>query len=232
MDTVTFVTGATKGLGRETVRRLAGLGHTVLLGARAPQQGQRVAAAHGAALVRIDVTDDASVAAAADQVRDRHGRLDVLVNNAGVVGPTGPLEEVTAAEVLATLEVNVLGVVRCTRAFLPLLRAAANPRIVNVSSGTGRITWQVENGFPQDVAPPVYSTSKAALTLLTLQYARSLPDVKVNAAWPGYTATDLNEGRGTQTVTEGTDAIVALATLGPDGPTGVMRGRAGVTDPW
>ena len=232
VDTVTFVTGANKGLGRETVRRLVGLGHTVLLGARDPERGRPVANELGAEYIRIDVTDDASVSAAANHVHNRYGRLDVLVNNAGIVGPTGPLEDTTAAEVLATLDVNLLGVVRCTQAFLPLLRAATHPRIVNVSSGTGRITWQIENGFPQDLAPPIYSTSKAALTLLTLEYARSLPDIKINAAWPGYTATDLNGGRGTQTLTEGTDAIIALATIGPDGPTGVMQGRAGITDPW
>ena len=231
-QTITLVTGANKGLGLETVRRLRDAGHTVLLSARDVDRGKRAADELGVEFVPIDVTDDASVDAAADHVRGRHGRLDVLVNNAGVVGPRGPLEETTAAEVLATLDTNLLGVVRVTHAFLPLLRAAANPRIVNVSSGTGRLTWQHESGWPQEKAPPVYSTSKAALTMLTLQYAHALPDIRVNAAFPGYTATDLNDHAGTQTVTEGTDVIVRLATLPPDGPTGTAQLREGVITPW
>jgi len=155
-----------------------------------------------------------------------------LVNNAGIVGPRHPLPDITASEVLTTLDTNLLGVVRLTQAFLPLLRAAENPRIVNVSSGTGRLTWQHETGWPQEQAPPIYSMSKAALTMLTLQYAHALPDILINAAWPGYTATDLNNHQGTQTVTEGTDAIVRLATLPPNGPTGTFQGRDGVTTPW
>ena len=133
---------------------------------------------------------------------------------------------------LATLDTTLRGVVRLTHAVLPLLRAAENPRIVNVSSGTGRLTWQHESGWPQEKAPPVYSTSKAALTMLTLQYAHALPGILVNAAFPGYTATALNDHQGTQTVTEGTDVIVRLATLPPGGPTGTAQLREGVTTPW
>jgi NAD(P)-dependent dehydrogenase (short-subunit alcohol dehydrogenase family) len=230
-STITLISGANKGLGRETARRLVEAGHTVLLGARDVERGERAADALGAEFVALDVADDASVGAAADHVRARYGRLDVLVNNAGVVGPRGPLADTTAAEVLATLDTNLLGVVRLTHAFLPLLRAAANPRIVNVSSGTGRLTWQRENGWPQEKAPPVYSTSKAALTMLTLHYAQALPGILVNVAFPGYTATDLNDHQGVQTVTEGTDVIVHLATLPPDGPTGTAQLREGVTAP-
>jgi NAD(P)-dependent dehydrogenase (short-subunit alcohol dehydrogenase family) len=230
--TITLISGANKGLGRETARRLADAGHTVLLAARDLEQGKRAADEIGAEFVPLDVTDDVSVAAAAEHVRTVHGRLDVLVNNAGVVGPRRPLADVTAAEVLATLDTNLLGVVRLTHAFLPFLRAAANPRIVNVSSGTGRLTWQHESGWPQQKAPPIYSTSKAALTMLTLQYAHALPGILVNAAFPGYTATALNDHQGTQTVTEGTDVIVRLATLPPDGPTGTAQLREGVTTPW
>jgi len=231
-QTITLVTGANKGLGLETVRRLRDAGHTVLLSARDVDRGKRAADGLGVEFVPIDVTDDASVEAAADHVRTVHGRLDVLVNNAGVVGPRRPLADVTAAEVLATLDTNLLGVVRLTHAFLPLLRAAEHPRIVNVSSGTGRLTWQHESGWPQEKAPPVYSTSKAALTMLTLQYAHALPGILVNAAFPGYTATALNDHQGTQTVTEGTDVIVRLATLPPGGPTGTAQLREGVTTPW
>jgi NAD(P)-dependent dehydrogenase (short-subunit alcohol dehydrogenase family) len=230
--TITLVTGANKGLGYETARRLLAAGHTVLASARNAKRGQRAAEELGATFLPIDVTDDASVTAAAEQVRERYGRLDVLINNAGIVGPRQPLPEIATAEVGATLETNLVGVVRVTHAFLPLLRAAEHPRIVNVSSGTGRISWQHENGWPQHTAPPIYATSKAALTMLTLQYAHALPAILVNAAWPGYTATDLNEHQGRQTLTEGTDAIVHLATLPRDGPTATFQGRDGATAPW
>ena len=230
--TITLITGANKGLGREAARQLVELGQTVVLSARDSDRGRRAAADVGAWFVPLDVTDDASVRAAAESVRELHGRLDVLVNNAGVVGARGPLPELAADEMSATLQTNLLGVVRVTRAFLPLLRTSPNPRIVNVSSGTGRLTWQIERGWPQEVAPPVYSVSKAALTMLTLEYARSLPAFRVNAAWPGYTATDLNDHQGAQTVAQGAEPIVALATLPPDGPTGTCRERGGAVDPW
>lgn len=230
--TITLITGANKGLGYETARQLLGVGHTVFAGARDTERGQRAAGQLGATFISLDVTDEASVAAAADKVRERHGRLDVLVNNAGIVGPHRALPDLTASDVLTTLDVNLLGVVRVTHAFLPLLRASEHPRIVNVSSGTGRLTWQEEAGWPQDNAPPIYSTSKAALTMLTLQYAHALPDIQVNAAWPGYTATDLNDHQGTQTLSEGAEPIVRLATLPPDGPTGTFQGRDGPTTPW
>ena len=232
MPDVVLITGAAAGLGRETARRLREAGHTVIVTARDPAAGKAVADELDAEFGPLDVTDEASVTTAAATVGARFGHLDVLVNNAGVVGPRDPLPEITAEQVLATLDANVLGVVRVTRAFLPLLRAAEQPRIVNVSSGTGRLTWQQANGWPQEKAPPIYSMSKAAVTMLTLQYAQSLPGIQVNAAWPGYTATALNDHQGTQTVTEGTDAIVALATLPPDGPTGTMRNRDGAVDPW
>jgi NAD(P)-dependent dehydrogenase (short-subunit alcohol dehydrogenase family) len=232
LTTITLITGANKGLGYETARRLLQAGHTVLLGARDATRGRRAADELGGAFIPLDVTDDTSVASAANEVRRRYGHLDVLINNAGIVGPRRALPDLTAADMSPALDTNVLGVVRVTHAFLPLLRDAGNPRIVNVSSGTGRLTWQIAAGWPQEKAPPVYSMSKAALTMLTLHYAHALPQIRVNAAWPGYTATDLNDGQGTQTVTEGTDAIVRLATLPADGPTGTVQGQDGVVDPW
>ncbi len=230
--TITLITGANKGLGYETARRLLEAGHTVLIGARDAERGQRAAHQLSATFIPLDVTNDASVTAAADQVGERYGRLDVLINNAGVVGPRRPLPDLTASDVLPALDTNVVGVVRVTHAVLPLLAASEHPRIVNVSSGTGRLTWQHEAGWPQEQAPPIYCTSKAALTMLTLQYAHALPGILINAAWPGYTATDLNDHQGTQTLTEGTDAIVHLATLPPGGPTGTFQGRDGPTTPW
>ncbi len=229
--TTTFITGANKSLGFETARRLVDAGHTVLLGARDPERGRAAAASIGARFVRIDVTDDASVRAAAADVTAHEGSIDVLVNNAGVLGKVGPVDEYTAADVSAVLDVNVVGIVRVTHAFLPLLRTSSNPVIVNVSSGMGSF------GMTQDPARvesqyalPLYSASKAAVTMLTTQYARELKGVKVNAADPGQTATDFTGGLG-HTVTEGADSIVALATIGPDGPTGQFIDRTGNL-PW
>ncbi|MFC5216325.1 SDR family NAD(P)-dependent oxidoreductase [Streptomyces coerulescens] len=230
--TTTFITGANKSLGHETARRLIEAGHTVLVGARDPQRGQRAADALGARFVQIDVTDDASVAAAAADIAAREGGIDVLINNAGVFGTHSPADRITAADAGEVFDVNVVGIVRVTHAFLPLLRKSASPVIVNVSSGMGSFaaTHDAERVESRNLAP-LYTASKAAVTMLTTQYAKSLPDVKVNAADPGYTATDFNGHSGPQTVTEGTDAIVELATMGPDGPTGTFRDRHGEM-PW
>ncbi|MFF9259473.1 SDR family NAD(P)-dependent oxidoreductase [Streptomyces longwoodensis] len=229
--TTTFITGANKSLGHETARRLVEAGHTVLLGARDRERGLAAAASLGARFVQIDVTDDASVRAAAADVAAHEGVVDVLVNNAGVLGRVGPVEEYTAADMSAVLDVNVVGIVRVTHAFLPLLRRSPHPVIVNVSSGMGSF------GMTQDPARvesqyalPLYSASKAAVTMLTTQYARELKDVKVNAADPGQTATDFTGGLG-HSVADGADPVVALATIGPDGPTGRFIGRSG-TLPW
>ncbi|GHG88308.1 SDR family NAD(P)-dependent oxidoreductase [Streptomyces lanatus] len=227
--TTTFITGANKSLGYETARRLIEAGHTVLIGARDPERGQAAADALGARFVQIDVTDDASVAAAAADITASEGGIDVLINNAGVFGPHLPAEQLTAADASAVFEVNVVGIVRVTRAFLPLLRKSAHPVIVNVSSGMGSFAATHDAGRIESVnLAPLYTASKAAVSMLTTQYAKSWPDVKVNAADPGYTATDFNGHSGPQTVTEGTDAIVELATIGTDGPTGTFRDRHGV----
>ncbi|WP_030440288.1 SDR family NAD(P)-dependent oxidoreductase [Actinoplanes subtropicus] len=226
--TTTLITGANRSLGYETARRLLEAGHTVLVGARDPERGRAAADALGARFVEIDVTDDASVAAAAADVAAREGHLDVLINNAGVLGPHGPADEITAADASAVFEVNVVGIVRVTHAFLPLLRKSAGPVIVNVSSGMGSFAATHDAGRVESrPIAPLYTASKAAVTMLTTQYAKAWPDVRVNAADPGYTATDFNGHSGPQTVTEGTDAIVELATIGPDGPTGTFRDRHG-----
>ncbi|MEU5390075.1 SDR family NAD(P)-dependent oxidoreductase [Streptomyces tibetensis] len=226
--TTTFITGANKSLGYETARRLIEAGHTVIVGARDPQRGQEAADALGARFVQIEVTDDASVAAAADDIGAREGGIDVLINNAGVFGTHHPADQITAADAREVFEVNVVGTVRVTHAFLPLLRKSASPVIVNVSSGMGSfaLTHDAERAEGRAIAP-LYTASKAAVTMLTTQYAKSWPDVKVNAADPGYTATDFNGHSGPQTVTEGTDVIVELATIGADGPTGTFRDRLG-----
>ncbi|MET0233697.1 MAG: SDR family NAD(P)-dependent oxidoreductase [Kibdelosporangium sp.] len=226
--TITFITGANKGLGHETARRLVELGHTVLLGARDPELGVAAATALGARFVPIDVTDDASVAAAAANVAEHEGSIDVLVNNAGIHGPAGDPTTLTGADTLSVLDVNIAGVVRTTTAFLPLLRRSADPVIINVSSGMGSLAYTHDPARPEStVVAPLYTASKAALTMLTTQYAKALVDIRVNAADPGYTATDLNGHTGPQTVTEGTDAIVRLATEKPGAGSGRFVSRTG-----
>lgn len=226
--TITVITGGNKGLGYEAGRRLIELGHTVYLGARDEQRGRNAAHALGAQFVQLDVTDDASVAAAAAEVGSREGHVDVLINNAGVTDPMLPPEDVTASAMHAVYDVNVFGIVRVTHAFLPMLRAAPSPVIVNVSSGLGSFGVVTNpDRFESGFATVVYGSSKAAVGMLTVQYAKALPDFRINVVDPGYTATDINGNSGHQTVTEGTDAIVRLATIGPDGPTGTFSDRHG-----
>ncbi|GJG85923.1 short-chain dehydrogenase [Gemmatimonadetes bacterium T265] len=225
---ITFITGANKGLGYETTRRLLALGHTVLLGARDPERGRAAADRLGARFVPIDVGDDASVARAAADIEAHEGRVDVLINNAGIVGAYGPAESLTGPQAAEVFNVNVAGIVRVTHAFLPLLRRSEHPAIVNVSSGMGSFDRTHDpDRVESTVVAPLYTATKAAVTMLTTQYARALPGIRVNVADPGYTATDLNGHRGHQTVEEGTDAIIALATEGPEAGTGRFVDRFG-----
>ncbi|MFI7606373.1 SDR family NAD(P)-dependent oxidoreductase [Micromonospora sp. NPDC049366] len=223
--TTTLITGANKGLGFETARRLVAAGHTVYLGSRDAERGRRAAERLGARLLLLDVTDDASVRASAKAV-EADGGLDVLINNAGIEGRTPDGGVVGAAEVTAEsmrplFETNVLGVVRVTHAFLPLLRRSAAPVVVNVSSGLASLTRVTAEGTPSYAYPGVaYPASKAALNMVTVQYAKAFPDIRINAVEPGYTATDLNMRTGTQTVEQGAEIIVRMAQIGPDGPTG------------
>ncbi len=226
--TITFITGANKSLGFETARRLQGLGHTVLIGARDAERGRAAADTLGARFVQIDVTDDDSVAAAVSDVKAHEGHLDVLINNAGIPGRRAPVPELTAQDALLVFDTNVVSIVRVTNAFLPLLHLSASPIVVNVSSGMGSFAaTQDPNRVESQVVAPLYSASKAAVTMLSTIYAKALPELRINVADPGFTGTDFNNHRGTQTVEEGTDAIVALATLGPDGPTGTFQDRNG-----
>lgn len=203
-------------------------GHTVIVGARDPQRGQAAADALGARFVQIDVTDDASVTAAVADVGAREGGIDVLINNAGVFGTHNAADQITAADAGAVFESMSWGSSASRTRSCPSCGSPPNPVIVNVSSGLGSFaaTHDPERVEGRVVAP-LYTASKAAVTMLTTQYAKSWPDVKVNAADPGYTATDFNGHSGPQTVTEGTDAIVELATIEADGPTGTFRDRHG-----
>ncbi|SEQ95480.1 NADP-dependent 3-hydroxy acid dehydrogenase YdfG [Lentzea xinjiangensis] len=234
--TTTLITGANKGLGFETARRLIAAGHTVYLGSRDGERGHRAAERLGARLVLLDVTDDASVEAAAAAVA-ADGGLDVLVNNAGVEGRTDAGEVLGAADTTAGLmqtlfDTNVFGLVRVTRAFLPLLQRSAAPVVVNVSSGLASISRVSTPGTPAHAYPGLaYPASKAAVNMITVQYAKAFAGIRINAVEPGFTKTDLNGNTGTQTVEEGAEIIVRMARIGPDGPTGGYFDAAGAL-PW
>jgi NAD(P)-dependent dehydrogenase (short-subunit alcohol dehydrogenase family) len=222
-----LITGANKSLGYETARALIAAGHEVWVGARDPGRGEAAAEALGGRFVQIDVTDDDSVAAAVETVRAAGG-LDVLVNNAGIVGPKKSLAETSADDVRETYETNVFGVVRVTQAFVPLLEASDAPVIVNVSSGMGSLDRTTD---PERVESTIvnltYSGSKAALNMITSQYAKAYPGMRINAVDPGYTATDFNGHSGPQTVEEGAEIIIRAAQFGPDAPTGAYLDREG-----
>jgi NAD(P)-dependent dehydrogenase (short-subunit alcohol dehydrogenase family) len=226
--TVTLITGANKGLGYETARRLIGQGHTVYLGARSTERGEAAAARLGARFVQIDVTDDASVEAALKVIEARDGRLDVLVNNAGIWDGRIGVDGLTGSTALTEFDTNVIGVVRTTQAALPLLRRSENPVVVNISSGLGSF-WAVTNPERNEWHYPtiVYSATKAAVSMLTVEYAKALPDIKFNAVEPGLTATDLTGNGAGQTASEGAEVIVRLASIGRDGPTGTFQEGAG-----
>jgi NAD(P)-dependent dehydrogenase (short-subunit alcohol dehydrogenase family) len=234
--TTTLITGANKGLGLETARRLVAAGHTVYAGSRDADRGRRAAERLGARMVVIDVTDDASVAAAVKTI-EADGGLDVLVNNAGIEaraedGSVAGAAELTADVMRSVFETNVFGVVRVTHAFLPLLRRSAAPVVVNVSSGLASIARIAEPGTPAYAYPGVaYPASKTAVNVITVQLAKAFPDMRINAVEPGYTATDLNGHAGTQTVEEGAEIIVRMAQVASDGPTGGYFDAAGPL-PW
>jgi NAD(P)-dependent dehydrogenase (short-subunit alcohol dehydrogenase family) len=230
--TITFITGANKGLGYETARRLIEAGHTVVMGSRDASRGAEAAAALGGRFVQIDVSSDESVQAAAADVAEHEGLIDVLINNAGTPGSLPNPSALTGQDALDVFNVNVAGVVRTITAFLPLISKSADPVIVNVSSGMGSLNATHDPSRPESTwIAPLYTASKAAVTMLTTQYAKAFNDIRVNAADPGFTATDLNGNTGHQTVTEGTDAIVVLATEGPGHGTGRFVDRTGDI-PW
>lgn len=234
--TTTLITGANKGIGFETARQLVAAGHTVYVGARDPERGRAAADQLGARFVQIDVTDDASVAAAAKTI-EAEGGLDVLVNNAGVEPrqPDGGFIDpatVTGDDMRAVFDTNVIGQVRVLHAFLPLLRRSANPVVVNVSSGLSSTRALADPDAPEHFYPDVsYPASKAAVNMLTVQYAKAFGDIRINAVDPGFTATDLNHHAGTQTVEEGAQVVVRMAQIDKTGPTCTYQNAAGPL-PW
>ena len=227
---IALVTGATRGIGLETVRQLAAEGVHVLLAGRDPARAAAAAAvlqADGLPVepITLDVTDAASIAAAVATVRDRHGRLDILVNNAGIAidDPSRKPSGQSLDAWRETFEVNVFGLVAVTNAFLPLLHASKSARIVNVSSVLGSNTLhQDPESFIYGFKIPAYNVSKSAVNAWTVQLAHELRDstIKVNAIHPGYVKTDMNKGEGELEVAEGARTSVRLALIDDDGPNG------------
>ncbi|MFG3302295.1 SDR family oxidoreductase [Micromonospora chersina] len=232
--TIALITGANKGIGLATARQLGARGMTVLVGARDAARGREAAdklRAEGvdARSVPLEVTDAASIAAAAELVEREHGHLDVLVNNAGIIRADGAgLPSQTTLDTLREVyETNVFGVVAVTNALLPLLRRAPAARIVNVSSEVGSIAVMTDpEGALFALTSIPYPSSKTALNMVTAMYAKELRDtpIKVNAANPGYCATDLNHHSGFRTPEEGAEVSVHLATLPADAPSGLLWG--------
>jgi NAD(P)-dependent dehydrogenase (short-subunit alcohol dehydrogenase family) len=223
--TVTLITGANKGIGFETAKQLTELGHTVYIGARDLERGEKAAADLGVRFVQLDVTDDVSVAQALANVDAAEGRLDVLVHNAGILAD-GPVDGPAA---LRAFDTNAVGIVRVTEAALPLLRRSSNPTVVTVSSSMGSF-WAVTNPERPEFGLPLalYAASKAAATMLTVQYAKSQPGIKFNALEPGATATDMTAAFGIgRSVVESAKTVVRLATIGKDGPTGTFQDELG-----
>ena len=247
---VALVTGANQGIGLQIAKDLAARGFTVLLGSRDLARGEEAAKTidGDAHVLQLDVTDRASIAAAAQRVRSEFGRLDVLVNNAAIshtgwmagmsveqyAKSTRP-SNVSLDEVRAVWETNVFGVLAVYQAMLPLLREAPAARIVNVSSGVGSLTMNSDPAYPwRSIFGPVYPASKTALNAITLAMAIELEPagIKVNAVSPGFTKTNLNNYAGTETVEEGAAEAVRVALLGPEGPTGTFTHAKFGKLPW
>ncbi|MCP2327562.1 NAD(P)-dependent dehydrogenase (short-subunit alcohol dehydrogenase family) [Hamadaea flava] len=246
---IALVTGANKGIGRAVAEQLAEAGMTVVIAARSAQRGEEAAAALRAAgrdayAVTLDVTDPGTVTAAAAEVEARFGHLDVLVNNAGISGaaPDAPMDVRAQLPSLADLDVvravfetNVFGVIMVTNALLPLLRRAEAGRIVNLSSDAASLTWTSDQEGKFGSLPPAiaYAPSKTAVNAVTVQYAHELREhgILVNAAAPGFCATDINAHLGHRTAAQGAAVVVRLATLDADGPTGGFFSEDGPL-PW
>jgi NAD(P)-dependent dehydrogenase (short-subunit alcohol dehydrogenase family) len=247
---VTLVTGANQGIGLRIAKDMAAHGFTVLVGSRNLERGEAAATEVGpeAHALQLDVTDPASIAAAAERVRGEFGRLDVLIQNAAISNTgarTGQTVEdyarttrpsnVSFDEMRAVWDTNVFGVLAVYQAMLPILRQTPGARIVNVSSGVGSLTTNSDPNFPyRAIFGPVYPASKTALNALTLAMALELePEgIKVNAVSPGFTKTNLNGYAGTETVEQGAREAVRVALLGSDAPTGTFTRWENETIPW
>jgi NAD(P)-dependent dehydrogenase (short-subunit alcohol dehydrogenase family) len=247
---IALVTGANQGVGLQVAKELVASGITVFVGSRDPERGKSAAEAigPGAIALELDVTDQASIAAAAARIRSEFGRLDLLVQNAAISNTntlpgqspeesskTKRASNVSLDEVRAVWETNVFGVLAVYQAMLPLLRASSDARIVNVSSGVGSLTRNADPAFPyRQIFGPVYPASKTALNAITLamMIELDLTNIKVNLVSPAFTKTNLNNYAGTESVEDGSREVVRVALLGPDGPTGTFTGWENETIPW
>lgn len=246
---VALVTGANQGVGRQVAKELVANGLTVYVGSRDFERGQAAAKEIGAGAIalQLDVTDAASIAAAAERIRTEIGHLDLLMNNAGISNTSKremSLEdyvEVTRAstasldEVRAVWNVNVFGTLAVYQAMLPLVRKSSDARIVNVSSGVGSLTANADPNNPNHAQfGPIYPASKAALNAITLAIMVELEstDIKVNLVSPAFTSTNLNGFAGTESVEDGSREVVRAALLGPDGPTGTFTRWENTPIPW
>ncbi len=244
---VALVTGANQGIGLQIAKDLTAHGFTVLVGSRSLERGKAAANEIGpeAHAVELDVTSEETIRTAAQYIREEFRRLDVLINNAGVshtktpgrllaeVAKSGRASGADLNEVRAVFDANVFGVIAVTQAMLPLLREAPAARIVNVSSITGSLSWNSAPENPYRAMFGLYAMSKAALNAVTVGFALDLEStgIKVNAACPGFTKTNLNNYEGTGSVEDGAKEPVRLALLGPDGPTGSFSNSEGPI-PW
>jgi NAD(P)-dependent dehydrogenase (short-subunit alcohol dehydrogenase family) len=247
---VALVTGANQGVGLQVARELVANGLTVLVGSRNFERGEAAAQeiGPGALALQLDVTDGDSIAAAAERIRNEIGRLDLLVNNAGIsktrargslsldeYAKTSYPSNASLDEIRAVWETNVFGVVAVYQAMLPLLRESPDARIVNVSSGVGSLTTNADPAYPYHALfGPVYPASKTALNAMTLAMMIELEStgIKVNLVSPGFTKTNLNGYAGTESVEDGSREVVRVALLGPDGPAGTFTRWENVTIPW
>jgi NAD(P)-dependent dehydrogenase (short-subunit alcohol dehydrogenase family) len=246
---VALVTGANQGVGLQVAKELVANGLIVLVGSRSIERGE-VAVKEigiGAIALQLDVTDGASIAAAAERIREEYSRLDLLVNNAGIsntrrgslslqdYAKTSRPSNASLDEMRAVWETNVFGVLAVYQAMLPLLRKSSDARIVNVSSGVGSLTANADPAYPYHAMfGPIYPASKAALNAITLAIMIELEstDIKVNLVSPAFTKTNLNGYQGTESVEDGSREVVRVALLGPDGPTGTFTRWEDETIPW
>lgn len=246
---IALVTGANQGVGLQVAKELVANGVTVFVGSRNFERGETVAneIGRGAIAIQLDVTDQASITAAADRVREEFGRLDLLVNNAAIsrgernnvaledYAASYSASNVSLDEVRKIWETNVFGPLAVYQAMLPLLRLSSDARIVNVSSGAGSLTLNADPSFPyRKMFSPAYAGSKSALNIiaLSIMIEHEEDGIKINLVSPEFTSTALNNYQGTSTIENGSKEVVRIALLGPDGPTGTFTRWENTNIPW